>query len=151
LQYDLGSGRPGPEFVYWVDPIPKAPILPGLFADNGLVELIALDNMGTFLAMERSFAVGVGNTVRLFETSTKDASEVSSIHALDGASYTPMSKEFLADLEDLGIVPDNVEGMTFGPLLPDGRQSLILVSDNNFRSTQITQFILLAVELETGP
>ena len=35
--------------------------------------------------------------------------------------------------------------MTFGPKLPDGRQSLILVSDNNFAATQFTQFLLFAV------
>ena len=35
--------------------------------------------------------------------------------------------------------------MTFGPKLPDGRQSLILVSDNNFAATQFTQFLMFAV------
>jgi hypothetical protein len=52
--------------------------------------------------------------------------------------------------EDLGIVPDNVEGMALGPVLPDGRQILILVSDNNFSQSQVTQFIALALEVETG-
>jgi 3-phytase/alkaline phosphatase D len=38
--------------------------------------------------------------------------------------------------------------MAFGPLLPDGRQSLILVSDNNFNAAnQKTQFLAFAVEL----
>lgn len=45
--------------------------------------------------------------------------------------------------------PDNAEGMTFVPPLSDGRQTLILVSDNNFNSAQITQFILLALDLES--
>lgn len=40
---------------------------------------------------------------------------------------------------------DNVEGITLGPKLPDGRQSVVLVSDNNFATTQITQFLLLAM------
>jgi hypothetical protein len=35
--------------------------------------------------------------------------------------------------------------MTWGPALPNGNRSLILVSDNNFSSRQITQ--LLAFEV----
>ena len=33
-----------------------------------------------------------------------------------------------------------------GPTLPDGRQSLVLVSDNNFAASQFTQFLLFAVD-----
>jgi hypothetical protein len=103
--------------------------------------------------MERSFAVGVGNTVVLYETSTWGATNVSRIEALmpDGnppVNYHPMKKKFVADFEsDLGVIPDNLEGMTFGPRLPDGRYSLIVVSDNNFNPGQTTQFIVVAVEL----
>jgi hypothetical protein len=147
LEYDLASTRPGREFAYFVSPIPAAPNPPGGFADNGLVELQPLDDSGTLLAMERSFAVGVGNTVRLFEVSTVGATDVSSYDVLP-ASFEPVSKRLVADFElDLGITPDNLEGMTFGPTLPDGRILLIVVSDNNFNPTQITQFIALAVEL----
>lgn len=151
LMYKLNRKWPGMEFVYNVGPIPKAPIPADSFADNGLVDLQALDNKGTFLAMERSFAVGVGNTVILYETSTKYATNVSRIFSLEdpGVWYVPMSKEWVADFEaDLGVRPDNLEGMTFGPPLPDGRQLLIVVSDNNFNPHQITQFIAVAVELE---
>jgi 3-phytase/alkaline phosphatase D len=147
LEYDLDRKRPLAEYVYLVSPIPQAPVPPGAFADNGLVDLQALDNCGTFLAMERSFAVGVGNTIRLFETTTRGATDVSDLEALT-QPYDPMLKTLVVDLErDLGIDPDNVEGMIFGPILPDGRITLILVSDNNFNPSQTTQFIALAVEL----
>ena len=147
LEYDLNHKRPLAEYVYNVSPIPQAPIQPNSFADNGLVDLQALDNCGTLLAMERSFAVGVGNTVVLFETTTRGATDVSDQMALNGP-YDPMPKTLVADLEqDLGVVPDNVEGMILGPVLPDGRIALILVSDNNFNPSQTTQFIALAVEL----
>ena len=49
------------------------------------------------------------------------------------------------NLDDLGIPLDNVEGLTFGPRLRDGRQSLVLVSDNNFAAAQFTQFLLFAL------
>ena len=68
------------------------------------------------------------------------------------ASFTPVTKRLILNVEeDLGIEPDNIEGMTFGPALPDGRLPLILVSDNNFAATQTTQFIVLAVELAGIP
>jgi hypothetical protein len=65
------------------------------------------------------------------------------------ATYTPVDKQFLLDVQtDLGITPDNLEGMAFGGLLPDGRLPLILVSDNNFDPAAVTQFIVLAVRQE---
>lgn len=152
LEIRLSRKRPGREFVYFVEPIPKAPDPPGSFADNGLVELQALDNKGTFLAMERSFAIGVGNTVRLFETTTRGATDVSGIFALTSANFDAMPKQLVADFEtDLGVTPDNLEGMALGPPLPDGRFPLIVISDNNFNPDQTTQFIAVAVELAAVP
>ena len=55
------------------------------------------------------------------------------------------SMELPLDLRTLGIPLDNVEGMTLGPTLPDGRRSLVMVSDNNFAASQFTQFLLFAV------
>lgn len=155
LQYDLHRRRPLAEYVYCVNPIPKAPDPPGAFADHGLVEIQALDNNGTFLTMERSYAQGVGNTILLFEASIAGATDVSDITALnlDGCpeeGIEPMSKELITDFASLGVDPDNVEAMTFGPTLPDGSQLLIAVSDNNFNDFQTTQFIALSVELEGG-
>ena len=56
-----------------------------------------------------------------------------------------MEKSLLLNLDVLGIPLDNVEGMTFGPSLPDGRRSLVLVSDNNFSPAAFTQFLLFSV------
>lgn len=153
LQYHLPRQQPLSEYVYCVDPIPQAPVPPTAFADHGLVEIQALDNSGTFLTMERSFAVGVGNTILLFEATTDGASDVSDETALnlEGCPTddpTPMSKELLVDLEaEFGISPDNVEGMAFGPEIAPNERLLILVSDNNFNPSQTTQFIALTVQL----
>jgi len=148
LQYDMRKLRPGSEYVYVVDPVADVPVPPTAFRVNGLVELLPLDNLGTMLAMERSFSVGVGNTVHLFQIRTQGATDVSGNFALP-ASFVPVSKQFILDVQDdLGIVPDNLEGMAFGPPLPDGRLPLIIVSDNNFDPAAVTQFIVLAVTLE---
>ena len=50
----------------------------------------------------------------------------------------------LLDLEALGVDLDNLEGMTWGPRLPTGQPTLILVSDNNFSGRQVTQFLAFA-------
>jgi len=52
-----------------------------------------------------------------------------------------VQKTLLLDLDELGLTLDNVEGMTFGPNLPDGSRSLVLVSDNNFDPAAFTQFL----------
>lgn len=57
-----------------------------------------------------------------------------------------MDKELVLDLIILGIKLDNIEGMTFGPSLPSGERSLILVSDNNFNPFQFIQFPAFALE-----
>ncbi len=116
---------------------------------------MALDNDGTLLAMERSFAVGVGNTIKLYEALTQGATDVSGTGDLFGegtgvaVDFNPVDKRLLVDFADMNLSPDNIEGMTLGPTLSDGRRTLILVSDNNFYSNQVTQFIVLALQLET--
>jgi hypothetical protein len=150
LRYDLWlGGALDRQYVYRTDPIAKAPVPPTNFAVSGLVELLPLDT-GSLLSMERSFSVGVpgtGNTIKLFTVSLEGADDVNGIESLAPilGSVTPASKSLLLDLDVLGLPLDNVEGMDFGPTLPDGRRSLVLVSDNNFAPAQFTQFLLFAV------
>ena len=155
LEYRLSSGKPGNEYVYVVNPVAEIPVPPDQFRVNGLVELLPLDNLGSMLALERSFSVGAegaGNTIWLYEIQTQGATDVSGKFSLLNESFTPVTKRLILNVEaDLGIEPDNIEGMAFGPVLPDGRVPLILVSDNNFAASQTTQFIVLAVELDSVP
>ncbi len=58
----------------------------------------------------------------------------------------PVEKTLLLDFADLGIPLDNIEGITFGEDLPNGKQSLILISDNNFNPGQFTQVLAFEVE-----
>ena len=149
LRYNLASGRPDRQHVYWTDTIAEPPVPPTSFAVNGLVELLPLDRR-TFLSMERSFSVGApgtGNTIKLYTVDLAGAKNVAARESLAGQldDIRPVRKELLLDLDELGIPLDNVEGMAFGPDLPDGRRSLVLVSDNNFAPAQFTQFLLLAL------
>lgn len=127
---------------------PLAPAPVGA-AYHGLTELLAIDTGGHFLSLERSFGI-FGLTVRLFQIATGAATDTSGIVSLKGElrAVTPIKKQLLLDLNELGITLDNLEAMTLGPRFPDGSQSLILVSDNNFSNTQITQFLLFRLKNE---
>jgi hypothetical protein len=148
LRYQLGSGRLDRQYIYPTDPIAEPPVPPTAFAVNGLVELLPLDQE-RMIAMERSFSVGApgtGNTVKLYLVSLERATNVNGAESIaDVRRLRPARKMLLLDLRTLGIPLDNIEGMTFGPELPDGRRSLVLVSDNNFAATQFTQFLVFAV------
>jgi 3-phytase len=149
LRYNLQTGRLDRQYVYWTDPIAEPSVPAGAFAVNGLVELLPLNNQ-FLLAMERSFSVGApgtGNTIRLYHVALPGADDVNGFDSLASSlgSVQPAAKTLLLDLDALGLPLDNVEGMAFGPDLPDGRRSLVLVSDNNFAPTQFTQFLLFAV------
>ncbi|MEO0991325.1 MAG: esterase-like activity of phytase family protein, partial [Pseudomonadota bacterium] len=165
VKYDLETGEAVAEFIYEVDPIAEAPDPADAFADSGLVELLAIDNQGTLLALERSFSIGAedrGYTGKLYLVQTQGATNVigedSVPTSLDDGELDvnvdeTVSKTLLADLGDFDIVVDNIEGMTLGPVLEDGRQSLIIVSDDNFSAfgPQANQFITLALELGEVP
>lgn len=149
-EYDTATGCRLAEYVYATDPVADAPVPAGAFASAGLAELLALDDEDTLLALERSFSTGVGNDIRLCLVRTEGATDVSGAASLQGLDYQPAEKNLLLDLAGLGLAPDNVEGMAFGPDLPDGRKTLVLVSDDNFSPTQTTQFIALALDLGLG-
>ena len=162
LQYNLVTGQPEKEYLYITDAIPEAPNPSTGSADNGLADLLAIDNRGTFLALERSFAQGVGNTIKIYEVSLQGATDISFYDSLNNlsaeqlAAIKPAQKRLLLNLTDLNLPTDanhpitgvdNIEGIAFGPKLADGRQSIVLVSDNNFGSTQYTQILTLGADL----
>jgi myo-inositol-hexaphosphate 3-phosphohydrolase len=155
LQYNLLTGQPEKEYLYITDAVAESPVPAGSFSTNGLVELLALDNRGTLLALERSFSTGAGNTIRLYEISLQGATDISTVQGLGSltavqlAAIQPVQKRLLLDFDDLELPTglDNIEGISFGPRLPNGQQTLIITSDNNFSATQFTQIIALSADI----
>ncbi|GAB1542630.1 hypothetical protein NUACC21_53040 [Scytonema sp. NUACC21] len=155
LQYNLVSGQPEKEYLYFTDPVAAAPNPATGFTDSGLVDLLAIDNRGTLLALERSFSAGVGNTIKIYEASLQGATDIQYYDSLNNLSneqltaIQPVEKRLLLNLNslDLPTGTDNIEGISFGPKLPDGNQSIVLVSDNNFSQTQFTQILTLGADL----
>ena len=142
LRFDRkdGSFAPGPQYVYEVEPIAGGPGRG--FSIRGLAELLALPD-GNLLALEREFVLGRGFKIQLYRISLEGATEVSGWDSLAGKSYVPARKTLVYDFSRAGFPPDNLEGMAFGPVLPDGARTLVLVSDNNFEPLQQTQIVVL--------
>jgi hypothetical protein len=161
LSFDTASGQAGAEFVYNVSPVALPPNPAGGFATNGLTELLAVGDR-QFIAIERSFATGAatpgsgpngmptGNTIRLYYVDARQATDVSAFESLAGQTYVAASKTLMLDLSTLknddgsALALDNIEGLTLGPMW-QGRQTLLLVSDNNFSAGQFTQFVALSL------
>jgi hypothetical protein len=149
LRYNLETRRLDRQWVYFTDPVAQPPVPSDQFSVNGLVELLPLSNE-FLIAMERSFSVGApgtGNSIKLYTVALPGATDVNGLDSLAASlgALRPVQKTLLLDLDTLGIPLDNVEGMTLGPQLPDGRRALVLVSDNNFAASQFTQFLLFAI------
>ncbi|NET74751.1 MULTISPECIES: esterase-like activity of phytase family protein [Okeania] len=148
IGYDLAKGQPETEFLYITEPIATNSNNVGGFSTNGLVDLLALDDTH-LLSLERSFSLGTGNVIKLFQIDLSDADNIQKIDGLNNqiTDISPVQKKLLLDFSTLEIVLDNIEGITFGPKLADGQRSLILVSDNNFNPLQITQILIFSTNL----
>jgi hypothetical protein len=100
--------------------------------------------------LERTSATGGAQSVtgnhfiELYLATTEGASDVLDLESLADAEYTPMTKTLFADLNSLVPFLTNIEGLTWGPELPNGDRVLMLVGDNNFADVP-TQFIALRV------
>ena len=90
---------------------------------------------------------GDRNTIKLYSVAFPGADDVDGLDSLAAilGSVPAVVKTLLLDLRTLGIPLDNVEGDD-RPTLPDGRRSLVLVSDNNFSPAGFTQFLLFALD-----
>ena len=138
--FDVASGRALRQVAYIPDPIPRAPALPGGFADNGISEVLMLD-ADRMLVLERSFAMGTGMSLRLYAVDTREGSDVLRQEKLEPGAFRAVTKQPVADFAQLGLSRlDNTEGMCWGPRLPNGHRTLVVVSDDNFNASQVTQF-----------
>jgi hypothetical protein len=137
--FDVASGRALRQIAYIPDAIPHAPLLPGA-AENGVSEALMID-AHRMLVLERAYIAGFGASLRLYEIDTRAASDTLALERLGAGQYRAAPKRRVADFARLGLsCLDNTEGMCWGPRLPNGRRSLVVVSDDNFSARQVTQF-----------
>jgi hypothetical protein len=138
-RFDVDTGTPTAQFAY-----PLEPVSSGMGGDNGLSDLVALDDEN-FLVTERGY--GTFAVARIYRASVAGADNILDRRSLTGAPPKSMTKTLVVDLSKFPEIPhlDNVEGITLGPKLSDGRQSVVLVTDDNFNEQQVTQFYAFAM------
>jgi len=133
------------EYALEVDSLPEEPTA---FATIGVTEILAIDDT-RFLVIERGGIEtpdAFNNYIKVYEIDVAGATDIATLPALEGQSFTPVAKRLVLDLNATDVDPiDNTEGISWGPVLENGNRSLVLVSDNNFNETQVTQFVVLEV------
>lgn len=149
LEIDVTSGQTR-EFVYPLDD-----------AANGVSEILAVSDQ-TFLVLERDSKGGEeAKCKKVFLIDVANASDVSSQPTLPTkglpADVTPVKKKLFLDLLDPKFqlvgkaLPEKMEGLAFGPDLPDGRRLLIVTADNDFVATAPFQVYAFAIDAAVLP
>jgi hypothetical protein len=135
--------KAGQQWRYMISPTPRIEGFDETCTDgeNGLVELLALSET-TLISMERSCQRTndrqfTANTVLLFSVELV-AGEARKRQLLDFKELEPRLSPLLPRLE-------NFEALTFGPIV-NGVKTLLIGSDDNFRATQKTSFLLLGMK-----
>lgn len=139
---DGRSWKAGRQWRYPISPTPTVPGFPQPCSDgeNGLVELLAVTDT-TLLSMERSCWLDAAgerpaNTILIFAV-TLEGTTARKTLLLNLSTVTPKLSPALAHL-------DNFEGLAFGPPA-GGQRTLLVMSDDNFRKTQSTSFLLFGM------
>jgi hypothetical protein len=149
LEMPIGAGKPR-ELLY-----------PLVSASNGCNEILAV-NETQFLVIERDNKAGTdAKFKKLMLIDIQDASDISSIEALPEKKVPkgvrPVSKTTFLDLLDpaFGLAgaefPAKIEGLAFGPDLPDGRILLLVTSDNDCKVEEPTWIWAFAIERKALP
>jgi len=145
-QYDLKLNKNTAQYAYLLDPVAYPATPATAFKINGVPDIYAIGN-NKLLVMERSFSTGrLPSTIKIFEVDLTGAEDISkNVSLIASPPAKPLNKKLLLNMDSLGIYVDNVEGMTFGPVLPNGHKTLVMVADNNFQLFETTQFFLFEI------
>ncbi|NRT13731.1 hypothetical protein HNP99_000056 [Flavobacterium sp. 28A] len=146
FKFDAKSRKNTAQYAYLLDPIAHEPNPHTGFAVNGISSIQFYDDNHLFV-LERSYSVGKqACTIKLYLCDLSKATDIKNIDSLQNQEFTVAPKKLILNMDDLGIFTDNIEGITFGPKLANGKQSLLFVTDNNFSDKQKTQVLLFEIE-----
>jgi hypothetical protein len=147
LKFDIASKKNIAQYAYKISPIPHPANPVGAFKMNGIPDILTIGD-NKLLLIERSYSTGrFGCSIKLFTVDLNNATDISNISSLSKTDkpFIPATKKLLLDMDCLGIYIDNIEGVTFGPTLPNGHKTLLFIADNNFSIFQKTQLLLFEV------
>ncbi len=148
--YFNDEGRATKQFAYLLDNIAKKPL--GDFAVNGITDVLSYAP-NKLLTIERSYSSGYenqGNVIKIYNLEYTDAANTLQHKKLNNTNYYPVQKELVFNFEAIKDMLknksiDNIEGVCFGPILPNGNKTLLFIADNDFnkQGNRQNQFILM--------
>lgn len=138
---DYSTGKVIAQYAYLPEMTALKPDNSNENAENGVSEILALED-NKLLILERSFTKRIGNYVQLFEADFSQADNILHSEKIPPNCRVAIKKK-VVDFNTLKLPRiDNIEAMSWGKRLENGKRSIIFTSDNNFRSTQITQMVV---------
>lgn len=145
-RFDLATKKNTAQYAYKLDPVAYPAIPHDAFKINGIPDILSIGDE-KLIVLERSFSTGrMPCTIKIFMADLKGATDIRNHASLKTTpAAKPISKKLLLNMDSLGVYVDNIEGVTFGPTLPNGHRTLLLVADNNFMAFEKTQFFLFEV------
>lgn len=146
IKFDAASKKVVAQYGYIIDPVAYPPSPAEAFIINGISDILFLGD-NKLLVVERSFSTGrAACTIRVYIGDLSQADDVKKMASIKNKPVKMVRKKLLLNMDDLKIYIDNIEGVTFGPNLPNGHRSLLFISDNNFDPREKTQVLLFEVE-----
>ena len=146
IKFDVLTNLPVAQYAYQIEPVAHLPSPADGFKINGVPDILYAGN-NKLLIIERSFSTGrLACTIRIFLADLSNATDISAVNSIPKQiTIIPAQKKLLLNMDSLGIFIDNIEGVTFGPVLPNGHQTLVFVADNNFNQLQKNQFLFFEI------
>lgn len=141
LKYDAEKQSLLSQFAYPLGKVIRKPIPGNAFKVNGISSILAVDATH-ILVVERSFSMGyLQSNVRVYWCDISAATDIKNMESLKGKTnqFKAATKTLVINFDTLGVFVDNVEGITFGPKLPNGHETLLFVTDNNFNKIEKQQ------------
>ncbi len=158
LAYDLrNAAGPPKEYAYLTDAMPRPAAWTPSDGDAGVVDILAL-SATDLLVLERGYVVEDAtptarreNTIRIYRVSLDRQAEITGRESIAEAPPTAvLDKRLMLDLASVATRfnerlrrLENFEAITFGPTLPDGSTTVLLLSDDNFSPSQVTAMVVL--------
>lgn len=144
-KFDVKTKTNTAQYAYKLSPVAYRAVPENAFKVNGVPDILSLGN-NKLLVIERSFSTGrLPCTIKVFIANLEGATDVSNINLKTPSDYVAAAKKLLLNMDDLGIYTDNIEGVTFGPILPNGHKTLLFVADNNFNPLEKSQIFLFEI------
>lgn len=145
LKFDVASKKNTSQYAYKLDAVAYPPSPSTAYFINGVPDILSIGE-NKLLVIERSYSTGrTACTIKVYETDLSAATDIKDIPTLKNSNFKAAEKKLLLNMDSLGIYIDNIEGVSFGPKLPNGHNTLLFVADNNFSPFEKSQVLLFEI------